>query len=283
MTDAFFHQVKQMFDEKLKKEKAERRPDVFAVFLRDGEGDELEFQPWVYQEMEQRAGIQEGWTDHETEFAFRSHPVLWEIYTEFNYTADHQGRELLLPISERYEEKSYELRVEDTIPIALKPYTRILDFKGWGERLYFDFDCMKSDATRTFLETGDVSGLQIQLETIRMLETAHPNVLKKDYEAKCVRLHETRPRELRDAQQQHFEAYHSLFSSTEGREVLARIEQFNTSLPQDHSNREALEEWNTEVRAWLATIQNPQLQEVIRFRPNHGVYTSMPPFVNNLT
>lgn len=281
MTDTIFHQIQQIqhiFDEKLKTVKAERSPDVFTVFLRDGEGSELEFQPWVEELFEQRTGRSDSRTDHETEFEFRSHPALWEIYIEFQYTADQKGRELLLPYTERYEQKYYSLRVEDNIPIALKPYTRILDFKQFGERLYFDFNHMKADATRQFLETGDASQLKARLEEILVLESTHRNLWKKDYEAKCIRLDGSKPQEIYDDEQEQFQSFQTLISSPDGLHVVNQILHFDSTLPQDMSNREALESWNTEVRAWMDTIQNPRLQALVDFRPSRGIYTRWWPF-----
>ncbi len=285
MDPAFLQQLTEKMAERLQEVKSARKPDTFSVFLREGKGLELQFEPWVYEEVSRRSSLPEDWDDHASEFEFRSSLALWEVCKEFSYSVVREGRDFLLPRERRHpqnEDNSYAYRTEENIPLALKPYTRILDFEPWGESLYFDYDRMKADALDAYMESGNTEQLRARYQEIQQLQNQYPNKHAKDYEAKCVRIQESRPREISD--EQHARVQHTLdiIESDEGRQVLIAIEDLNSRFPEALPNVENTptfqtqrERWNEEASAWYNAIQNQELRALVDFRPNRTIYTRM--------
>ncbi len=283
--DNFFQQLREKQKEKLQEKKASRDTKTFSVFLRDGSGQELEFQNWVYEEVCRRSSMNPDWTDDTSEFEFRSHPILWEVYQEFNYSIDRDGRDFLKLPQERYppsETPTYTFRIEENIPLALKPYTRILDFHSWGEILYFDYDAMKVEILNSCVKSGNINELQTRYDEIKQFQERYPNKYLKNYEGKCVRIQASKPQEIYDEQQARLQNTINIIESDEGRNVLNAIEQFNSRFPEapmpgeiPSDIQQQRETWNADVLNWYNSIQTESLRNLVDYRPNRPLYTRM--------
>lgn len=273
MTDTFFQQVEEKMLERLTEVKSSFNPNTFSVFLRKGAGDELEFEDWVYEEVSRRSDLPTEWSDHSTEFEFRSHHALWEVEKEFLFSTNLENRQLLISPNDRRNLPSprndtpsnYTYTIVENIPLALKPYTHILDFQLWGETLYFDYDRMKSDALDTYMKNKDLELLNIRYEEIEILQKLFPNTYVKDYTSKCVRISDNEPRELTDERHHRSEQLFNLLATDEARAVIQAIEEFNARFPENTQEREG---WNNEVLLWYEGIQNQDIRNLVVHNPN---------------
>ena len=280
MTDTFLQQLAEKMAERLCEIKLARKPNTFSVFLRKGAGIELEFEPWVYEEVSSRSSLPSDWSDHTTEFEFRSHRVLWEVEKEYLYSVNRENREFLKnrddrqplpPLHDTIPEYTYQ--IVENIPLSLKPYTHILDFQSWGETLYFDFTQMKSEALDAFIQSGQIEYLKMRYEEIQALQNQFPNSYTKDYNGKCVRVAENEPAELVDERYERSQHFYNLLESNEARSVIEAIEQFNARFPEDNITRE---DWNQEVSSWYESIQNQEIRNLVLYHPNRHLSVRWP-------
>jgi hypothetical protein len=181
------------------------------------------------------------------------------------------------------EGESPKYRIEENIPLCLKPYTRILNYHSWGEVLYIDYNHMKAELLDTYVKSGDITQLQMSFNQINELQKQYPNTYMKDYVPRIVDFHVKEPLEISEEKYERAQYIISLFKSDEGRSVLQAIQEFNDRFPEPPTNGQITpdyelqrERWNDDVSRWYNAIQNRDLQARIICRPNFCIHTHLP-------